>query len=125
MANILVIDDDELSLMLYRTVLEQKNHTTVEAGGGLEGVALFKEHKIDVVITDIFMEDKDGLEVIEELIRLDPTVKIVAITGAKSDKPGAPDYLEMARECGARQIMAKPVDWKVMLNMIDDLLAEP
>ena len=122
MEKILVIDDDELSRALYRTVLEQKDYLVVDCENGTDGVDVYKGGGIDLVITDIFMEDKDGLEVIEELVAHDPNVKVFAITGAASSRIGAPDYLEMAKTCGARDVFAKPIDWKEMLSKLEEVL---
>ena len=122
MRKILVIDDDDLSRALYRTVLEQKGYAVEEASGGEDGVSLFRSDGADLVITDIFMEDKDGLEVIDDLRSIDENTKIVAISGVGGGAPGAPDYLAMAQASGAQAVLRKPIDWKQMVAVISRML---
>jgi len=118
MEKILVIDDDELSRALYRTILEQKGYEVIEASGGDEGIGLFHSEKPDLVITDIFMVGKDGLEVIEELCERYDGIKIIAITGEGSTRPGAFNFLEEAKRCGACAVLPKPIDWQEMVQLI-------
>ncbi|MDJ0839192.1 MAG: response regulator [Acidobacteriota bacterium] len=125
MKKILVIDDDELSRALYRTVLEQRGYAVNEAESGEKGLDLYREQGADLVITDIFMEDKDGLEVIEELREMNAPTKIIAITGASTGRPGGPDYLDMALKMGAEAVLPKPIEWKEMVTTIESLLAAP
>jgi CheY-like chemotaxis protein len=81
MARILLIDDDEPVRTTLRLTLEHFGHTVIEARDGTEGLALFQHANADLVITDIVMPEKDGLEVLRELRRMHPSVKIIAISG--------------------------------------------
>src|SRR5918996_5739192 len=86
MASILIIDDNELVRGFLRTVLEGAGHTVVEACQGREGFQHLGRLRFDMVLTDIYMPDCDGLEVIMTLRRDFPEIKILAITGGSGDK---------------------------------------
>ena len=106
MARILLIDDEESIRTLMRQILEQSGHAVIEARGGTEGLALFPHAHVDLVITDIVMPDMDGLEVLRELRRMDPSVQILAITGGDVERGAV--YLNTARLMGAATVLAKP-----------------
>lgn len=106
MARILLIDDDPQDRRLISRVLQGDGHEVLEAPHGQAGVRIFLEHPADLVITDLLMPEKDGLETIAELRRSAKGIKILAITGAV---PGGPlDFREHARALGAQAALAKP-----------------
>ena len=115
MAAILVIDDDRFYLSLIRRILEDAGHRVMESTTGPEGIALYRERKPDLVITDIFMPGMDGNEVIRQLRSMDREVAIIAVSagGAFYDI----DFLETARKLGADAILRK-------LDPKDRILAE-
>ncbi len=120
MTKILIIEDDDNVRELYEILLKSKGYEVVSASGGREGISLYDPDQIDLVLTDIFMEDKDGYEVIRELRRDFYDVKIIAITGAGFiDSRCA---LEMAKSYGAQAALEKPIDWKVMNETIKEVL---
>ena len=104
-AVILVIADDRFYLSVIRRILEDAGHQVLEATGGAEGVALFQERKPAVVITDIFMPDMDGNEVIRLVRSMDKQVGVIAVSagGAFYDI----DFLETAKKLGADAILRK------------------
>lgn len=81
MARVLVIEDDVQVGDLLRQVLERMGHEVSHATDGEEGVHQFVEAQFDLIITDILMPRKGGVEVIKDLIRIEPEVKIIAISG--------------------------------------------
>jgi CheY-like chemotaxis protein len=96
MAKILVIDDEKLVLYTLRGALESAGHTVVEAENGVQGLARREEQHFDLVVTDILMPEKDGVETIRELRQLIPSKKswplpAVGEAGAKAGSilPGA------------------------------------
>ena len=121
MARILLIDDEEPVRTLLRRMLEQFGHTVIEARGGTEGLALFPHAHVELAITDIVMPDKDGLEVLRELRRMDPSVKILAISGADVDRRAA-RIRNTARLMGAATVLAKPFVADQLRAAIDELL---
>ena len=98
MPRILVIDDEEHVRDTLRAALESKGHTVTEACNGDEGMQLFAAERADLVITDILMPGKDGIQTIKELRQLHPDVKIVAMSGG--GRLNATDFLEVARSYG-------------------------
>ena len=118
MARILIIDDDDPARFALRAILEHADHEVLEASNGLEGVKRFREEAPDLVITDILMPEKEGLETIQELRRDFPQIRIIAISGSGAN------YLSWAEEFGALRTFLKPFDRKEILAAVQDLLGE-
>jgi CheY-like chemotaxis protein len=120
MARILVVDDDETVRTMLREALERGGHVVLEAANGDEGVRTYQRTACDLVILDLLMPDKEGLQTIRELRRDFPDIRIVAISG------GAPasgvDYLQVARRLGARAALAKPFNLADLARAIDEAL---
>jgi DNA-binding NtrC family response regulator len=108
MGRVLVIDDEPQIRALLRRGLEPEGHEVVEAGDGVVGLRIYQEQRCDLVITDILMPDQEGIGCIMELHRLDPHVRIIAISGASGALPM--DVLGVARHLGARRTFSKPFD---------------
>jgi CheY-like chemotaxis protein len=121
MARILLIDDDDQFRMLLRRMLEKAGYSDIEEAkdGGL-GVKLFRQRPFDLVITDIIMPDKEGLETIMELTGDYPQIKIIALSGG--GRVGPHGYLEMAKRLGASRTLAKPFNYSDFLDVVQDLL---
>jgi len=81
MSRILVTDDEDQIRAMLRHALESSGHEVLEANNGEEGVRIYQKQPADLVITDILMPEKEGLESIRELRRLNPAVRIIAISG--------------------------------------------
>jgi DNA-binding response OmpR family regulator len=122
MATILVIDDDDSLRNLLRLTLTHFGHTVVEAGNGKEGLARFREAGADLVITDIVMPEKEGLEVLMELRKVQPPVKIIAISGG--GRNGVVAYLGTAKLMGAAKVIPKPFSTEALMASVNELLAE-
>jgi len=106
MARILVIDDEELARFTLREILEAAGHEVIEASNGNEGTAFQRANPCDVVITDMIMPEKEGLETIVELKGEYPDLKIIAISGGGRTRNL--DFLKLAGEFGADRIIIKP-----------------
>ena len=90
MANILVNEAEDMLRRTLRTRLERAGHTVVEAADGDEGMAQFKLQRPDLVLTDIIMPNREGVETIGEMRREAPDLPIIAMSGGGSrggDKP--------------------------------------
>ncbi|MFN0043058.1 MAG: response regulator transcription factor [Alphaproteobacteria bacterium] len=123
MATILVIDDDDGVRKLIATLLERAQHRVIEATDGVAGLKAFKAASFDLVITDLIMPEKEGLETIRELRMDGGDVKILAISGGF---PGNPiDILDMARNLGADAVLGKPFTPAALLAEVARLLALP
>lgn len=121
MARILVIDDDADLREVMQETLVSAGHEVVLAPDGIQGLQSQRDRPADVVITDIFMPDKEGIETIRELRQEFPQVKIIAMSGGGVHvrKPG---YLTTASELGADVVLKKPFDQAVLLDSIKTVL---
>jgi CheY-like chemotaxis protein len=120
MPSILIIDDDADIRRLLRVALEKQSHVIYEAGDGVEGVRRWRENRPDLVITDLMMPGKDGLDTLFELVSLEPSVKVIAMTGG--DWREAVDRLHDARLFGAVRTVAKPFTLSEMVRVIGEVL---
>jgi CheY-like chemotaxis protein len=118
MARILVIEDDEHLQTAVRDVLSGLGHVVFVASNGREGVARYHEQHPDLVITDIFMPERNGLDVILELA---PTnVRIIAMSGGGSlDRR---DHLDDAIQFGASRVLAKPFTVEALCLAVNETL---
>ncbi|MEP6958865.1 MAG: response regulator [Nitrospirota bacterium] len=114
MATILVIDDQEPIRGLLRRALEEANYEVLEASNGRLGLELYRERLAELVITDIFMLEMKGLEMMLELNRNFPEVKVIVMSGGLESE-GA---LNVAKQLGARQTFQKPLDIETLLNAV-------
>jgi CheY-like chemotaxis protein len=105
---ILVVDDNEDLRATIGALLQADGFEVVLAADGQAALAQQRARPADVVLTDLFMPDKDGIETIIELKKLYPAVKIVAMSGWTSTQGS--DYLQVAREIGASHTLQKPFD---------------
>src|SRR6266581_894580 len=121
-ARILVMDDDELLRGALRVVLEGAGYEVIEAGDGNAGLQLQREQAADVVLVDIFMPERDGLEVIKALHGEQPQPTIVAMSGG--GRTGQIEVLEAAAALGASRTLVKPFEPRQLLKVIRELLGE-
>jgi CheY-like chemotaxis protein len=118
MGRILIIDDEASARTVIRTGLEVDKHEVREAINGQEGLDLFREDPVDIVIVDMVMPGKGGLEVIDELRQNYPDVKIISISGQSiADLNRSP-----AR--GADLAIGKPIDIWNLLKIVKMMLGE-
>ncbi len=106
MATILIIDDEEDFREVLRFILEFEGYEVFEAGKGDAGIKAFRKCNPDLVITDIFMPGKEGLEAIRQFHTLDPDVKIIAMSGEVATE--CDRQLYVAGELGAGAAIHKP-----------------
>lgn len=120
MARILIIDDEKLVRATLLQTLEKAGHEVIEAANGKDGIALYEETGADLVITDIIMPEKEGIETILDLRRDHPELKIIAISGGA--RIGATNHLELAGTAGAQCVLQKPFAQQDLLRAIRDTL---
>jgi DNA-binding response OmpR family regulator len=123
MAKILVLDDEPSILIMIKKMLERAGHEVDTALNGKEGLEKFKTNKPDLLITDIIMPEKEGLETIFELRKKYPELKIIAISGGGRIGPNG--YLPGAKLFGADMVFQKPLDQKEFLHAVSLLLNKP
>ena len=121
MKRILVIDDDIQVRQMLRQMLERQGYEVADAPDGKEGMKLFLQTPTDLIITDIIMPEKEGVETIIELRRDFPDVNIIAISGG-SRGLDAQDCLSYVKGLGVSHIFTKPFDRKELLESVKDLL---
>jgi DNA-binding NtrC family response regulator len=100
---ILVVDDEPIACSRLKTALEKHGYSVKTCRGGSEAIVQLREHEFDVVVTDLRMDDVDGLQVLEAVQRSHPATKTILITGYAT--------VEVAREAltkGAFDFIAKP-----------------
>lgn len=122
MARLLIIDDDDLLREVLATALVQAGHIVLQARNGRQGAELFRVEPADLVITDLIMPDREGLETIIALHRELPALPIIAMSGGTAHSKL---YLDTATKLGARRTLAKPFAPAALLRAIDELLAPP
>jgi len=107
MQRILVIDDDPLVRRTMERLLQKSGYEVRLAVDGIEGLRAFRTQRPDLVITDIIMPQKEGLDTIRLLRTWSPDVKIIAISGGSGTSDA--DFLKKAAELGASAILAKTI----------------
>ena len=122
MARILVIDDEEMVRDMLSRALTKEGHNVVTAGDGEAGLEAFQAMDADVVVTDLIMPRQEGLETIRALHRIDPDVRVLAISGG--GMRGDSLYLEFARKLGAHSVLSKPFTPDEAVDSIRALLGE-
>lgn len=120
-SRVLLIDDNVDLTSMLSLCLQADGVDVLVAADGEAGLALLKEQPVDVVVTDLFMPDKDGIETIVELKKRYPDVKIVVMSGFTSI--GGTDYLGVARELGAVTTLKKPFDPAELSKVVRELTA--
>lgn len=123
MAKILVIDDVEAIRHAMSIVLEKEGHEVVHAEDGLEGIRRLRETSVDLLITDVLMPGADGIEVIKEVRKTAPGLKVIAMSGGGNRLP-AGFSLKMAQAFGAKAVLYKPFENAELVEMVRSVLAE-
>ena len=122
MKRVLIIDDDEQLRALLHEILERAGFAVIESANGVEGLRLFRNDLADLVITDLIMPDKEGVETILELRREFPEARVIAISGG--GRNGSANYLPIAARLGARRTVTKPFSRQEILDAVRETLAD-
>jgi DNA-binding response OmpR family regulator len=117
---ILVVDDDESLRDLLKMMLRHAGYEVVTASNGIAGIKEFRAAAFDLVITDVIMPEKEGLETISDLRREFPNVKIIAMSGG--GKFLKLDLLQVAQRLGAQRTLNKPFNQMELLETIKEVL---
>lgn len=119
MMRILVIDDDANILEILAEMLTTAGYEVVEASNGKEGVRLYRHAPFDLVVTDLLMPEKDGLEVVMELRRDFPKVKIITLSSGNAYGHSS---LETSKALGAARTLRKPFMEDQLLEAVREVL---
>lgn len=123
MARILLIEDDEAIRMLLRENLTRAGHEVTTASNGREGLEMHRPGAFDLVVTDLVMPEKEGIEVLQDLKVKDPKLKALAMSGG-GQFGAAETYLRLASLLGAGKVLAKPFTRDQFLAAVDETLGQ-
>ena len=122
MARILVVDDEVLLRKLVRKMLEEVGHQVAEATNGNEALAMVERTPPDLVIMDVLMPEREGIETIASLRRAKSAIPILAISGGGRTR--MTEFLTVAEKFGAQGSLRKPFDQKALLDAVQNLLGK-
>lgn len=120
-ARVVVIDDNPAICDILSKVLTREGHLVETASDGVRGEALVLEAHTDLVVTDIIMPNREGLETIIALKKARPELRIIAISGG--GRMRKLDVLQLAERIGADRVLEKPLDRQAFLAAVAELLA--
>jgi CheY-like chemotaxis protein len=120
MAQILLIDDNDIFRSLLKETLIHFGHKVIEANNGREGLKMFTAAGADLIITDLVMPEIEGFEVLMELQKHRPLVKIIVVSGGV--RGNALDFLDIAKRLGASKVLAKPFTNDELMSTVNELL---
>lgn len=118
MVKVLVVDDEPLICETLEDLLQRAGHQAHTAADGVQAIKCAKQVKFDLIIMDIVMPEKDGLETIQSIREEHPDLKIIAISGGS--RIGNVDFLKFADEFGAWRTFRKPLDNVELLNAVEE-----
>jgi CheY-like chemotaxis protein len=116
MAVVLVVDDEHDIRELLREALEQAGHRVVTADDGRDALRAYHANHPDVVITDIFMPRRSGIDLVLQLSRLHPVPKVIAMSGVAGKS-----FLEASREASVVRTFVKPFDVREIVRAVGEL----
>ncbi len=118
MARILVVDDSESTLALLAQILREEGHTVFTAASGTRALEILQQEPVELVITDIYMPDPDGIEVMRRAREMGRTVPFIAI----SARPSPQNRFIPARALGARLALQKPFPRERLVQAVEAVL---
>lgn len=120
MNHILVIDDEDAVRTLLRNYLESEGYSVCMARDGKQALQLFDQYPADLIITDVFMPEQDGLEVLAALRRKRSAIPVIVISGG--GRMYVHDVLHIAKTLGATRVLDKPIALELLLTTVQELL---
>ena len=123
MARILVVDDDASVRVAIRKILVHAGYEVVEAADGTAALRAYREQPADLVISDIFMPETDGMETTIRLREEFPDTKVVAISGGGYDFDKK-QMLRVAEMLGAQRTLTKPFERSELLDVVREVLEQ-
>lgn len=121
MKHILLVEDDEALRTLLTRVLRRAGYEVSEAHNGNEAERILLQESIDLVVSDMLMPGKDGIELLMDVRKNRPDLKIVAMSGGGYTGTGT--YLSLAKALGATRTLNKPFEGHELIALIESELA--
>lgn len=117
----MVVDDDDMIRLTVRNILSAVGHVVIEAANGLEALKILAMKRPALIITDILMPEKEGIETILEIRRIFADIKIIAVSGG--GRAHQMEFLDFAKQAGADRILPKPFSGQQLIAAINDLIS--
>ncbi|MEZ5795221.1 sigma-54-dependent transcriptional regulator [Albidovulum sp.] len=118
-APLLLIEDTASLQLVYESVLRSVGHRVISASDAASGIALFRKERPRIVILDLVLPDRDGLDLMGEMLALRPETPVIVITAN-----GSINKAVQAMRAGAHEFLVKPFDEQRFLNAVDNALVE-
>ncbi len=122
MAKVLLIEDDKNMQDLVSHYIRSAGHSVVTASDGEVGLSTFQADTFDIVITDILLPKRDGIQLIEQMLAERPKLKIIAVSAGGMVEPEA--YLDTARNLRANATITNPFDKETLIGTLNAVLRE-
>jgi DNA-binding NtrC family response regulator len=119
--SVLIVDDDPAARRQLRTLLDANGYAVIEAGNGRIARGLLAEQEIDLVVSDIFMPECDGFELIAAIRAMAHPVPVIAMSDHESWT--GLNFLDAANDLGAAAVIEKPFRAQLLLRLVDETLA--
>jgi CheY-like chemotaxis protein len=120
--HIIVADDEEQIRLMLEQLLSSHGYKVTPVSNGNEAIATYEAESADLIITDLIMPGKEGIETIAELRDKSPDLKIIAISGG--GRVGPENYLYLAEKLGAERTFSKPFDHRAILAAVEELVGK-
>lgn len=115
MKRILVIDDDPMIRVVIRIGLEEEGYQVVELDSGTGAVKMIKSQPINLVILDIFMDGKEGIETLSEIREVSDKLPVIVISSST-------EFFDISKDLGADHTLSKPIDFETLFPLVSKLL---
>ena len=122
MPEILLVEDDRAVRDLLYTQLVAAGYEVQVAADGTDGLRTYRDRRPDLVVTDLIMPEMEGIQMMRELRRENPGVRVIAISGG--GRGSANTYLQLAEKMGAVNTLEKPVRQDTLLAAVEDALSD-
>jgi CheY-like chemotaxis protein len=118
---ILVVDDDKLVQKSFQLLFERHEYHVLVAGDGNEALAILEDHAVELMLLDVLMPDREGLETLLEIKRRRPRLPVIVISGAGTQSKL--DFLATAQKFGADEVLRKPIASGEILKVVANHIA--
>lgn len=117
---LLLVEDNQINRQLYVQMLKPSGIKILEACDGDEAIACVKENKIDIILMDAMMPNKDGFEATQEIKEMDKSIPIIILTAFVNQ-----ESIKRAVSCGSNDYLAKPIQREVLVCALEKWLIKP